>query len=99
MPRAGDQVGRSHVQLLVRVMRMGADRAKDIGEAICDRQQFMMTTNAGRDRDHPPDTGGARASNDSVELVGKIRKVEMAVAVNEHGFEHGYCAALAAGST
>ena len=45
-----------------------------------------MTANAGRDRDHAPDAGAARASNDGVELVGKIGKVEMAVAVNEHVF-------------
>ena len=41
MPRVGNQVGRSHVQFLVGVMRMGADRTKHIGEAIRDRQQFM----------------------------------------------------------
>jgi hypothetical protein len=78
-------------------MRMGADRAKDIGETICDRKQFILTANARRDRDHPSDAGGTRAGNYGVELVGKIGKIEMAVAVNQHVF--GYCAALAAGST
>ena len=65
---------------------MGADRAKDIGEAVGDRQQFIVTAHARGDRDHPPDAGTTGAANHGVELVGKIGKIEMAMAVNQHGF-------------
>ena len=95
MPRAGDQVGRRNVQFLVRIMRVCADRAIDIGKALGDRQHAGMAVDARRDRDHARNAGSASARDHGIDLRGKIRKIEMAMAVDQHG----YCAAGASAST
>ena len=95
MARPRDQVGRGHVGFLVGVMRMRADRAKNIGKALGDGQYLGMAVNACRDRDHAGNAGGAGARDHGVKLRGKIGKVEMAMAVDQHG----YCAARVSDST
>ena len=77
------------VQFLVGVMRMRADRAVNVGKTLGDRQHIGELAHARRDRDHARDAGRSRARDNGVELVGKIRKIQMAMAVDQHG----YCAA------
>ena len=81
---ARDELLDREVELLVRVMRMRADRAEDIGKALGDREDFGMALHPGRDRDHAVDAGGACAADHAVELVGEVGKVEVAVAVDYH---------------
>ena len=38
-----------------------------------------------RDRDDAADAGRTGAADDGVKLAGKIRKIEMAMAVDQHG--------------
>jgi hypothetical protein len=79
------QVRGRHIRLFIRVVRMRADRAKyiivragnllDVGEFLDPRA----------DGDHPPDAFSAGARNDCVALGGEIRKIEMTMAVDQHG--------------
>src|SRR6185437_4855317 len=73
---------------LIGLIRMGPDRAIDIGKSPGDFQERAEPPHPGRDRDHAPDPGGGGAADQGVEIVGKIRKIEMAVAVDQHGGEH-----------
>ena len=98
VPRMGDQIVRRDVQLFVRIMRMRADRAKNIGKALCDRQHAGEAAHARRDGDKAPDAGVSGARDDRVELAGKIGKVEMAMAVDQHCSSPRYCAARASAS-
>ncbi len=82
--RAENEIGGGQIELFVRIMRMRADRAKNVGKALGDRQHSVMTANARRDGHDAPDTDVARASDHGVELGGEIGKVEMAVAIDEH---------------
>src|SRR4029077_7576658 len=75
---------RRDVELLVRVMRMRADRAGYVGESLRDRQHLRVALDARRDRHDAPDAGGLRACHHGVELGREIGKIEMAVAVDEH---------------
>src|SRR6185437_16606407 len=73
-----------HVQLLVRVMRMRAERAIDVGKTLGDRQHPIKPPHACRDRDHARQARRACARHDRLKLVGKIRKIEMAMTVDQH---------------
>ena len=84
MPRMGDEVVGGHVEFLVRVVRMGADRAVHIGKSLGDRQYAGKALHAGRDRDHARQSGGAAARHDRVKLAGEVRKIQMAVTVDQH---------------
>ena len=95
VPRARDEIARRHVQFLMGVMRMSADRAKHVGKALGDRQHLGVARNPRRDGHQARDAGCARAVDDSVKLSGKIRKIEMAMAVDQHG----HWAAFSPGST
>ena len=78
------------------LVRMGADRAEDVRKALGDREQLGVALHPGRDGDDAADAGRPRARHHAVELVGEVGKIEMAVAVDEHG---AYLGALASGST
>ena len=52
VPRADDEVVRGDVRLLMRVMRMCADRAIDLGIALRDRKEAGKAAHAGRDTHH-----------------------------------------------
>ena len=65
-------------------MRMGADRAEHVGKPLGDREQLGLPAHAGRDRHDPADAGRPGARDDGVELVGEVREIEMAVAVDQH---------------
>ena len=86
MPRAPDELIDADVQLLVRVMRMGADRAVDIGKALGDGKHLGVPFDPRRDGDDTHDPGRPRARNHGIELAGEIGKIEMAVAVDQHQF-------------
>ena len=60
MARARDQVGGRDVELLVGVVRMGADRAADLGKPLGDRDELGVPLHPGRDRHHAADAGGLR---------------------------------------
>ncbi len=79
-----DQLVSGNAVFLVGVMRMGADRAIDVREAIDDGKQPAKLPHPGRDGDDAPDAGGRGPRDDGVEIVGEIGKIEMAMAVNEH---------------
>ena len=85
MPGQLDQFVRGYAVLFVGVMRMRADGAIDIVEPLDDRQQFAKTLDPRRDRDHAADARFRRPRHDRVEIIGKVRKVQMAMAVDQHG--------------
>ena len=85
MPRVGDEIVHCYVQLLVRVMRMRADRAIDVRKTLRDRQHAGKAPHARRDRDQRAPSPPPRARiDDRVNLAGKIRKIEMAMTVDQH---------------
>ena len=53
-------------------------------KALGDGEQLGVPLHPRRDRDHAADAGRARARDDGVELVGEVRKIEMAMAVDQH---------------
>ena len=88
MPCVRDEIGCGDLQFLVGVVRMRADRAINVGKALGDRQHIGEPMHARRDRDHARNPGRSSAHDNVVKLVGKIRKIQMAMAVDQHG----YCA-------
>ena len=69
---------------LVGLVRMGADRAIDLRIFFRDSEKRIEASHPCRDRDDTPDAGGLGPRDNAVEVVGKIRKVEMAMAIDEH---------------
>ncbi len=84
MARARDQLVDRDVELLVGVVRVGADRAIDLGKALGDGEQLGVPLDPGRDGDDAPDAGRLRARDHGIELAREVRKIEMAVAVDQH---------------
>jgi hypothetical protein len=82
-----DQLARCNAVFFISVMRMSADRAIDGGKPLGDGEQPAETFDPGRDRDDTADPRRLGARDNGVEILGKIRKVEMAVAVDEHGVQ------------
>src|SRR5438105_5005464 len=68
----------------MRIMRMRAERAINVGKAVRYREHFGLPPNARGDRDHALDAGGAGTCHHRIELFGKIREIEMAMAVDQH---------------
>ena len=64
---------------------MGADRTEHVGKPLGDGQDRVVPADPGRNRHHAADAGRPRARDDGVELVGEVREIEMAMAVDEHG--------------
>ena len=75
--------GRNPV-FLVGLVRMGADRAIDFRIFLRDREQCIEPLHPRRDRDDTPDAGRLGPRDNAVEVVGKVREIEMAMAVDEH---------------
>ena len=94
MPRAPSEIGWGKIKLLVRMMRMRSDRAEDVRKPFSDRKHIAMASHARRNRDHANESGVTGARNDAVELSLEIGKVEMAVAIDEHGIGSGHYAAV-----
>jgi len=80
----GDEVGNRHVRFLGGMVRMRADRAIDVVETLGDGAERGEFPDLGRDRHQARDLGGAGAREHGIELGGKIGKIEVAVAVDEH---------------
>jgi hypothetical protein len=85
MSRQFDQFVSRNSILLVGVMRVRADRTIDVRKFLRYREQAAKTSHPRRDGDDAADPGGIRSRDDAVEIVGEIRKIEMAMAVDEHG--------------
>ena len=82
--RQSDQRFGVDIQFLMRVVRMGADRAENLRKFLRDRQHLRKFAHARADGDQARDAGGARARDHRVELGGEIRKIQVAVAIDEH---------------
>ena len=83
MARFFGEIARGHVELLMRVMRMRADRAEHVLETLGDRQHLAMAAHARRDRYDFHQTRGFRPGDDGIDLGGEIREIEMAMAVDQ----------------
>ena len=84
MARARDQLVGADVELLVGMVRMGADRAVDLREALGDGEHLGMPLDPRRDGDDARDAGRLRARHHGLVLAGEIGKIEMAMAVDQH---------------
>ena len=72
--RARDQIGGRDVEFLVRVVRMRADRARNVRKALGDREHLRVAAHAGRDRHHAADAGRLGARHHGVELGREVRE-------------------------
>lgn len=81
-----DQVlGGDLLRLAGRLVGMDADGAPaDVIETFRKRQHPIEARDVGADGQHHVDARFARPVNDAVEVVGKLGKIEMAVAVDQH---------------
>src|SRR5208337_4199598 len=70
--------------LLLRLMRVDADRAPDIVVLPGDSQHGIELRQLRADGDAGADAVLARARKDFRHLTGKVGKIEMAMAVDEH---------------
>src|SRR5882757_5011859 len=84
MIRQLDQFVRGNPGFLVGVMRMGADRAIDVWKSLRDCQQPANAPHPRRDGHDAPNACGRSPRHDGVKVVGEIRKIEMAVAVDKY---------------
>ena len=75
---------RGNVRLLCGVVRMGADGAVHLVERFRDFKDLRKALHTCRDRHHAADTGTESAGDNRRPLLGEIRKIEMAMAVDEH---------------
>ena len=73
-----------NVRLLGGLMRVGADREEHVVELLGDAARPVGAGDAGRDGDHPANTSRPRPFDDPRQVLRKIRKVEMAVAIGQH---------------
>src|SRR5262249_39958971 len=84
MTRARHEVGGGQVELLMGVVRVGADRAVDLGEAFRDGEKPVLTAHPRGDGDEAPEPGCPGPGHYGVELVREGGKIEMAVAGDQH---------------
>jgi len=75
MTGARDKLLGGDVELLVRVMRVRADGAKNFGKALGDGEHLVMAADTGRNRDKPLQAGSFGAGHNGVELASKVVKV------------------------
>ncbi len=85
MAGASDERVGIDVEFLMGMMRMRAHRAVHVRKTFGDREHLIMPLDPGRDRDHAGDAGRLGAGYDRVELGRKVGKIEVAVAVDQHG--------------
>jgi hypothetical protein len=87
--RARDQLLDRDVELLMGVMGMGPDRAIDLRKSLGDREHFSMPPYPGRDGDDTGDAGCPRACNHGLDLLRKVRKIEVTVAIDQARYRCG----------
>ena len=75
------------------LMGMRPDRAINIGESLGDAAQMIEPAHPRGDRHDAADAGGFRALHDCRDLIGEIRKIQVAMAIDENAH------AAASGST
>ena len=80
-----DQLVGRDVELLVGVVRMGADRAVNVGKALGDGEHLGMPLDPRGNRDDAADAGRLRARHHGIELARKVGEIEMTMAVDQHG--------------
>ena len=80
-----EQLVQRHILLVMCIVRMGANRAEHIVKAFGNCQYLREFPHPRRDRHHAFDTRIASACHDSIKLVGEIGKIQMAMAVDQHG--------------
>jgi hypothetical protein len=83
---------RRNTVFLVGLMRMRADGAIDLRKALGDREQRVETPHPRRNGNDTSDASGFSAGDDTFQIVGKIGKVEMAMAVDKHFLQTGQAA-------
>src|SRR3954453_12607928 len=76
--RQRNQLVRRDAVFLIGIMRMGADRAIDVVIALGDRQKLVQLFHPSRNGDHAADAGRSRPRHDPVEILRKIRKIQVA---------------------
>lgn len=79
-----NKILRRDVELLGGIVRMRADGAEHFLERLCNFKDLLESLHARRYRDHAPDTSRQGAGDDGRPLLGKIRKIQMAMAVDKH---------------
>ena len=84
MPGQRDQLRGRDAVLLIRIVRMGADRAEHVLEPLGDREQLGQPAYPGRDRHQAADAGSGGARDDAIQILSEIRKIQMAVRVDQH---------------
>ena len=79
-----DQLIYRDVELVMRIMRMRANRAIYIGKTFGDAEHVGVALHACRDSNDARNVGRPGARNHGIEFPGKIGKVEMTVVVDQH---------------
>src|ERR1700730_2523441 len=82
--RQPEQAILRHVGFFMRVMRMCPNRAKDVLIGFGDEADRTKSFRAGRNGDYPLEAGGAGAFDHRIALGGEIRKIEVAMTVDQH---------------
>src|SRR5438552_11692776 len=73
-----------HVELFRRLVWMSPDRAIHLIVSFSDFKDLLKALHTCRDRHHAADSGLQSAGDDGRPLLGEVRKVEMAMAVDKH---------------
>ena len=84
MARRLDQRGRECLPLLLRLVRMDADRAPDVAVALGDRPHLLELVEPRADGQHAGDARGPGARQHAGFVGRQLGEVEMAVAVDQH---------------
>ena len=83
MARATDQLIDGDVELLVGMVGMRAERAIDLRKSLGNGEHIVMPFDPGRDGDHGFNAGRLRTCDHGLDIAGKIRKIEVTVAVDQ----------------
>ena len=84
MVRGLDQPVGGALPLLLRLVRMNADRAPDVAVTLGNGPDPLELVEARADRQHATDAGHAGACQHRLFVAGKLGKIEMAMAVDQH---------------
>jgi len=86
MRRQRDQFLGRHIGLFMRAVRMRADGAIDGGMRLGDGANRIEAAHPRRDGHHQPDARSVRPLDQPDTILVELREIEMAMAVDEHGF-------------